>query len=87
MVRPKIKMVLNHFNINFLTAKSYKNCRHPYKTVIRLLVQEFFPMFLIPFSADARSCVPTSLTLLLQTQQAVFLLFGLQRPMVNSFAI
>ena len=42
MVRPKVKMILNHFNINFLTAKSYKNCRHPYKTVIRLLVQEFF---------------------------------------------
>ena len=32
--------VINYF-INFLTAKSYKNSRHPYKTVIRFFVREF----------------------------------------------
>ena len=42
MVRPKVKWLKKIFNKNFLTAKSYKNSRHPYKTVIRLLVQEFF---------------------------------------------
>ena len=32
--------IINYF-INFLTAKSYKNSRYPYKTVIRFFVREF----------------------------------------------